>query len=97
LQYIPFKERSKITSNFPNRYDFNKDGFISKEDVRIVLSYVPFKRLELQESEVTVRKKLSSMNFNSAMKEVVPVPSKQEGLYEEHEGKALQYKDRLAE
>jgi len=26
------------------RYDFNGDGFISKEDVRIVLSYIPFKR-----------------------------------------------------
>jgi Ca2+-binding EF-hand superfamily protein len=24
-----------------NLYDFNKDGFISKEDVRTVLSYVP--------------------------------------------------------
>lgn len=23
-------------------YDFNSDGFISEEDVRIVLSYVPF-------------------------------------------------------
>ena len=27
-----------------NMYDFNGDGLISKEDVRIVLSYIPFKR-----------------------------------------------------
>lgn len=28
----------------PYRYDFNGDNLISKEDVRIVLSYIPFKR-----------------------------------------------------
>jgi len=25
------------------RYDFNSDNYISEEDVRIVLSYVPFR------------------------------------------------------
>jgi hypothetical protein len=34
-------------TNILNRYDFNGDGLISKEDVRIVLSYIPFKRDEV--------------------------------------------------
>jgi hypothetical protein len=27
------------------RYDFNLDGYISKEDIRIVLSYIPLQRI----------------------------------------------------
>ena len=34
LQYI----------RFDCRYDFDNDGMISAEDVRMILSYVPFKR-----------------------------------------------------
>jgi Ca2+-binding EF-hand superfamily protein len=33
-----FDNLSKLIFNF---YDFNKDGLVSKEEVRIVLSYVP--------------------------------------------------------
>ena len=33
-----FEKTSKFIFDF---YDFNKDGFISKEDIRTVLSYVP--------------------------------------------------------
>ena len=29
-----------------NRYDFNNDGTLQREDVRILLSYVPFKTEE---------------------------------------------------
>lgn len=32
---------------FPNksyRYDFDKDGFIKKEDVRLVLSHIPIEK-----------------------------------------------------
>lgn len=29
-----------------DRYDFDSDGLISKEDVRMVLSYIPFKKEE---------------------------------------------------
>lgn len=39
-----FCEGFEITSKFIfSFYDFDKDGFISKEDIRIVLSYVPLK------------------------------------------------------
>lgn len=27
-----------------NRYDFDKDGFIKKEDVRLVLSHIPIEK-----------------------------------------------------
>jgi Ca2+-binding EF-hand superfamily protein len=33
----------KLTPFIFNLYDFDKDGLVSKEDVRIVLSYVPLK------------------------------------------------------
>ena len=26
------------------RYDFDRDGFISKEDVRLILSYIPIEK-----------------------------------------------------
>ena len=39
-----------------NMYDFNGDGLISKEDVRIVLSYIPFKR----EANTNVQSKQNS-------------------------------------
>jgi Ca2+-binding EF-hand superfamily protein len=31
----------KLSTFIFNLYDFNKDGLISKEDIRVVLSYVP--------------------------------------------------------
>lgn len=67
------------------RYDFNGDGLISKEDVRIVLSYIPFKRDVNPES---TEEKLSSMSAEKKVKE---------GLYEQEEGKVLEYKDRVTD
>lgn len=70
IQYL------KLTLSYPliplYRYDFNGDGLISKEDVRIVLSYIPFKRnIESAEDKLT------------AMSSGVVVEKKQkEGLYE---------------
>ena len=29
---------------FPNRYDFDSDGFVKKEDVRLVLSHIPIEK-----------------------------------------------------
>ena len=31
-------------TNLYYRYDFNSDGLISREDVRIILSYIPYNR-----------------------------------------------------
>jgi Ca2+-binding EF-hand superfamily protein len=52
-----------ITNNPYYRYDFNGDGLISKEDVRIVLSYIPFKR-NIESAE----DKLSAMSVGGAEK-----------------------------
>ena len=38
-----FEQLIKIIFDF---YDFNKDGKISREDVRVVLSYIPLKIME---------------------------------------------------
>ena len=35
-----FEKNSKFIFNL---YDFDKDGYISKEDIKVVLSYVPIK------------------------------------------------------
>jgi hypothetical protein len=72
------------------RYDFNGDGLISKEDVRIVLSYIPFKREVTAES---TEEKLSNMSLGP---DGVKKTSK-EGLYEQEEGKVLEYKDRVTD
>lgn len=36
------------------RYNFNNDGFVSKEDIRIMLSYVPFQP-EIDDPEADAR------------------------------------------
>jgi len=38
-----FEQLIKLIFDF---YDFNKDGKISREDVRVVLSYIPLKIVE---------------------------------------------------
>ena len=52
------------------RYDFDNDGLIQREDVRILLSYVPFK------SEEDLLKEKSTISVISDTK------SNQEGLYD---------------
>jgi len=32
-----------VINHLFRRYDFDNDGFLEREDVRILLSYVPFK------------------------------------------------------
>jgi Ca2+-binding EF-hand superfamily protein len=34
-----------------NRYDFDKDGYIRKEDVRLILSHVPIDKTNIGASE----------------------------------------------
>lgn len=52
------------------RYDFDNDGMLQREDVRTLLSYVPFK------SEEELLKEKSTMSVISDVK------SNQEGLYD---------------
>ncbi len=40
--YVYFQHCSYLTIS--NRYDFDKDGFIKKEDVRLVLSHIPIEK-----------------------------------------------------
>ena len=81
------------------RYDFNGDGLISKEDVRIVLSYIPFKR-DVSES---IEEKLQTMNVGGGASGAshdgprASLKQQKEGLYEQEEGKQLDYKDRVTD
>jgi hypothetical protein len=43
-------------------YDFNQDNFISKEDVRIVLSYIPFEKYASADLSPVNKKKRLSLN-----------------------------------
>ena len=62
------------------RYDFNNDGLISREDVRIVLSYIPFKK--------------GSMSDVSGSNKGTPSSSNREGLYKDGEN-TTEYKERM--
>lgn len=69
-----------------NMYDFNGDGLISKEDVRIVLSYIPFKRDQVD-----------NFAHQTPQSDTKNGTSKKEGLYEQEEGKVLEHKDRVTD
>lgn len=62
-----------------DRYDFDKDGLISAEDVRLLLSYIPFRRLHNLERKSEIR--LGSEETR-------------EGLYDECDGRSLDPKQR---
>jgi Ca2+-binding EF-hand superfamily protein len=42
-----FEKSSKFIFDL---YDFDKDGYITKEDIRVVLSYVPLKTQQKEDS-----------------------------------------------
>lgn len=73
---------------FSYRYDFNSDNYITEEDVRIVLSYVPFKN-----GSPTVDGGFASMSHAMALISL----GSNEGLYNSDQGRNLEYKDRVAE
>lgn len=62
LYYGSFKQTAKIVFNM---YDFDKDGFIKKEDIKILFSYLPLKNEELQnESLEEIDSILDSIKIN---------------------------------
>ena len=79
-----FVQTFDLPYNF--RYDFNGDSLISKEDVRIVLSYIPFKRDEV-----------GGVSSAQSVHSSASAQQKKEGLYEQEEGKQLEYKDRVSD
>jgi len=81
---------------FVYRYDFNSDGLISREDIRLILSYIPYKRTldptDLQKKRSSLKSTAGNITFSEYAE---PYCSKsKEGLYGDDEGKAIDYKDR---
>lgn len=81
------------------RYDFDNDGFITPEDIRIMMSYMPFNRnVQIQNVQsildnrgidnLTAGGKPSSPSRHQRMKV-------KEGLYQDEEGKNIDYNDRI--
>ena len=63
------------------RYDFDRDGFITAEDVRLLLSYIPFRK-----SKPGCKQNESEIKLGSE--------ETREGLYDEAEGRNLDFKQR---
>ena len=56
-----------------NMYDFDNDGYISTEDIRIIMSYMPFKRnIQLQ----NVSSMLESKGMDDLMSQGIDSPSR---------------------
>lgn len=65
LYYGSFKQTAKIVFNM---YDFDKDGYIKKEDIKILFSYLPLKNEELQnESLEEIDSILESIKINKQL------------------------------
>lgn len=63
LYYGSFKQTAKSIFNI---YDFNKDGLISKEDIKIIFSYLPLKNENKQiESLIEIDEILNSYKINT--------------------------------
>lgn len=78
-------------------YDFDNDGHITPEDVRIMMSYMPFNR------NVNIQN-VQSMIDTRGMESISSLPSSpsrrhkiREGMYEDAEGKNVDYKDRVSD
>jgi hypothetical protein len=81
-------------------YDFDNDGFITPEDVRIMMSYMSFNR---NVSAANVQQALDQRGIelissggsspSDAMRRQRTKPK--EGMYQEDEGKNVDYKDRI--
>jgi len=89
-------------------YDFDNDGYISAEDVRIVLSYIPLLRQDLQRSSMSLYESSTSLSQEEddgpnsvSIQKILRLESKHalksqiEGLYSAEEGKNLDASDRV--
>ena len=75
-------------------YDFDNDGYITAEDVRIMMSYMPFNReiiAQNVQSIIDQRGMKASMNDSPSRRR----ESVKEGLYQETDGKNVDYADRI--
>ena len=86
-----------------NMYDFDGDGYITPEDVRIMMSYMHFNRnIQLQNVQTMLDQRGDAISMSSngmaspsstALNRVRA--KKKEGLYQDEEGKNIAYKDRM--
>ena len=76
---------SKIKFTF-EMYDFDNDGYVTAEDVRIMMSYMPLSQ------NVTVHAVQALIDQRGLQESFSPRRAK-EGLYEEEEGKNQQYEE----
>lgn len=72
-------------------YDFNNDGMISQEDIRLILSYVPFRKSKPSCFSSPKKKMHLSSKFLS---EQNPPKINVEGLYSEDEGRGMTMQER---
>ena len=95
-----------------NMYDFDGDGFITPDDVRIMLSYMPFKRNVPLQNVQTIIDSRAMENLSPLKKNAVISPKKMnttsnitplnrqkhnEGLYQDVDGKNIDYRDRISD
>jgi hypothetical protein len=52
LYIATFQETSKIIFNL---LDFDKDGIIKKEDVKLILSYLPLNNVDEEKNQVSIK------------------------------------------
>ena len=86
-------------------YDFDGDGYITPEDVRIMMSYMPFDRnVKIQNVHSLIEQRahenmpqMSGMSSPSSMalSRVQQRAKQKEGLYQDYEGKNMDYRDRM--
>lgn len=72
-------------------FDFDQDGKISAEDVRLVLSYIPFRRCKRSSLSLTEDGPSSNGNESSFQKNK---KVSQEGLYSQQDGKDMNEEER---
>lgn len=71
-------------------YDFDNDGYITSEDVRIMMSYMPIhKNIKVNH----VQEMIDKRGIEAAMSPSI----QKEGLYQEEEGKNMDYSDRISD
>ena len=87
-------------------YDFDDDGYVTPEDIRIMMSYMTFNRnVKIQHVQSMIESRAND-NINNtprgmtspssrALSRVQQRAKKLEGLYQDEEGKNVDYRDRM--
>lgn len=86
-------------------YDFDNDGWITPEDIRIMMSYMPFNRnIQIQNVQLLLDDRgfdsLSSGMHSPSSKTMSMIKERKkqrEGLYEDEEGRNMNYNDRISD